>query len=606
MVCVFLAIGGLVIARLAQMQLVRRGGLEEYYQTGVLPGHVIETTRGTIYTGDGEVLAHDVPVFELCVKYDRLEEQDWRPWVSEVCGVTTKDLDTTCQDIRRRVERIAERVRTASGGRYERVQEQDWYHPVVKDIPRDVAALVYTQPDSVPDGLKVIVGGKRIYPNGNLAPHIVGVFSQLWPEDWDREKDAGRAWWDLMAVSEIGKRYRMDDFIGHGGLERSYESLLRGRRGYVEKRLVFRTLRLERASTTSAPEPGLDVHLTLRADFQRAVNETLQWAADQPHPGFERGAIVVLDVRDGAVLAAGTYPSYSPEAFGDKKEYKALLDDPRIPMLFRPTQAALPTGSVFKLITAIAALEEDKIDASDTFHCSGYKMFGRRRFNCTWGHGSMTLLPAIEQSCNVFFWEAGLRVRGGPLARWAGLFGFGHVTGVDLPENKGQVPEPSSRFGTMNLAIGQGALLCTPMQVARMCAAIANGGRLVQPHLFERATTADGKVVRIFEPNVRAIEVRAETLRLVREGMRRVVQVQSGTAWEAGLGPFNAAGKTGTAELQGTPLNHAWFAGFAPFENPKIAFAVVSELTEGGGGSHAAPIIAELLDKIWPEVEGMR
>lgn len=607
--CAFLVVGGLVIARLAQMQLICRGRLAEYYRAGVVPGYLIDTTRGAIYTRDGEALAQDVPVFDLCVEYDRLAEQewpDWQPWVVEVCGLSAEEaeeLAATCRGIRRDVERIARRVRTTSGGRYNRVQEQNWHHAVVKNIRPEVAALLKTRPDMCPEGLKVLVSGGRIYPDSDLAPHVVGRSGSLTPETLRLLRDAGGVWTTSMPISEIGKRYRMDDTIGVSGIEQAYEGLLRGRRGYEERRLIFHTLQIERRSITSPPEPGLDVHLTLRADFQRAVNETLQWAAAEPDLAFKSGSIVLLDVRDGAVLAAGTYPSYDPENRAEMDEELRRL----APLFFRPTKAALPAGSVYKLVTAIAALEEGKIDASTTFHCAGSQVFARTRFGCTGRHGTMTLLPGIERSCNVYFYNIGVRAGGEALARWGKALGIGVATGIDLPfEKAGQNPEPRSLLGTVNLSIGQGPLQCTPMQVARMCAAIANGGTLVQPHFFEYATTFDGKVARTFEPTAQeTIGVRPETLRLVREGMRRVVQGGRGTARGAGLQRFDAAGKTGTAQLDG-PLFHAWFAGYAPFRNPKVAFAVVSERTPGHGGSHAAPIIAHLLETIWPEVENMQ
>ena len=599
----FLAVGGLVIARLAQMQVFCRSGLAQYYGAGVPPGRLMQTTRGTICTSDGKVLARDVPVFNLCVRYERLAEDDWRPWVCELCGVSAEELAQTCEQIVERVERIASRVIAASEGRYDSVQEQRWYHPVVEDIPPEVAALVCTTPDIVPPGLTAEICGKRVYPDGALAPHIVGRCARLSAEVWRELQDAGKIWTTSMPVSEIGKLYRQDDSIGISGMERASESTLRGRRGYEETTLVFHTLRLERRSSSGLPEPGLEVHLTLRADFQRAVNESLAWAAAQPHLAFKSGALVLLDVRDGAVLAAGTWPTYSLETF--REDFAQIRENPLSPLLFRPTQAALPTGSVYKLATAIAALEEGGIDPGTTFHCAGQETFAGRRFHCTsrLGHGAMTLIPAIEKSCNVYFYNAGLRAGGPALAQWGKTLGLGVPTGIDLPfERSGQNPEPRSVHGTVNLSIGQGPLLCTPVQVARMCAVIANGGRLVRPHFLDYAVTADGGLVLPPREDAPRIPASEETLRLVREGMRKVVR--SGTARRTGLERFDAAGKTGTAEVT-DGINHAWFAGFAPFAGPKIAFAVVSERSPGQGGSHAAPIVDHVLENIWPLVEAM-
>ena len=563
-------------------------------------GKVLRTLRG-----------HSVPrpIASVAFSPDGLRilftEQDWRPWAKQVCGLTAEEaeeLEAACRDIRRRVERIAKVV----GGA---VQEQDWYHPVVRNIRPEVAALLSTRPDMCPAGLRAVVSSTRVYPSSGLAPHIVGRCSQIWAETWTSLRERGSAWDPYGTIPENVWRYRMNDTMGVDGIEKVYEGLLRGTRGYEEWKLIFHTLSIERRPTTLPPEPGLDVHLTLRADFQRAANETLQWAAARPGLEFKSGAIVVMDVRDGAVLAAATYWSYDPEnldqlhkAAGSEEELRRMA-----PFLFRPTQAALPVGSVYKPVTAIAALEEGKIDASTTFHCAGSEVFASRTFRCTGQHGNMTLLPAIERSCNVYFYHTGIRTGGPALARWGKALGMGAATGIDLPsERAGRNPEPRSLLETVNLSIGQGSLLCTPMQVVRMFAAIANGGTLVQPHFFDRATTTDGEVVRTFQPTTqRTVRISPETLRLVREGMRRVVQDEGGTAREAGLERFDAAGKTGTAELGGDLFN-AWFAGYAPFENPKIAFVVVSERTHGHGGSHAAPIMAHLLGNIWSEVENMQ
>ncbi len=602
-----LAVGALLIARLAQMQLFWHSAYEQDLRAG---SSIVETTRGAIYTYDGVLLARDVPVFNLSVHYSRLSEEDpdndWKPTVSRLTGVSAEELAAGAEDIVRRVERIWQAVRRNTGIEDLRILEQTQYHPVVEDILPEVASLVRKEPDRFP-GLKVTVARKRIYNRGELAPHIVGRCGLLWAEDWQELSRNNNTWTSRMPVSEIDRRYCLNDRLGRSGIEKAYEGLLRGNRGYVQKHWLIGTLRLERRTDETPPEPGLDLYLTLRLDFQQAANEALQWAAEQPHLSFTKGALVILDVRTGAILAASTYPSYDLVTFNEN--FEVLRSDERSPLLFRPTQAALPIGSVYKLVTAVAALKEGKITPSTTFHCAGYETFRGRPFHCTsrWGHRQMTLLPAIEHSCNVYFFNTAALLDNPALARWGRAFGLGALTGVDLPfERSGQVPEPRALFDRLNLAIGQGRLLCTPLQVARMCAAIANGGKLVEPHFFDSAVSSEGKVVRIFESRVHTVGVSAETLRLVREGMHRVVL--SGTARRAfdDLAQFDVAGKTGTAELgSATTLNHAWFAGFAPFDSPKIAFAVVSERTPGHGGSHAAPIVAHALEKIWPQVEKM-
>ncbi|MHC4591136.1 MAG: penicillin-binding transpeptidase domain-containing protein, partial [Planctomycetota bacterium] len=292
--------------------------------------------------------------------------------------------------------------------------------------------------------------------------------------------------------------------------------------------------------------------------------------------------------------------------------------DPRSPLLFRPLQGALPTGSVYKVITTMAALEEGVITPATTFTCEHVQQFGRREFHChsRWGHGAVSLLPAIEASCNIYFYNVGARAGGEALARWGREFGLGVPTEVDVPyERAGALPEPKHTYGVVSLSIGQGEILCTPLQVANAMAAVANGGKLYRPHFFDHARDADGDVVRRYEAEFRQIGVSPDILKTVREGMRRVVAEERGTARRStieaavglDLGRFRAAGKTGTAELGKGQPNHAWFAGFAPHDNPRIAFAVVNERVPGGhGGSHAAPIMAMALEPIWDAVEAMR
>lgn len=489
-----------------------------------------------------------------------------------------------------------------------RVSERYQYHCVVEDVSPQVAALIRTEPGLLPE---VRVGGRRMpavvvlertrreYQNGSLCPHVVGRLAPVSPETWDRLVEEDVAWTTGEPFSQITGRYAMDDCLGVSGVEKSCEALLRGSRGYVLNYLNFGVLTVGRRSVESPPERGRDVYLTIREDFQQAANAALARAASEEALDFKSGALVIIDVRDGAVLAAATYPSYDLGTYGD--DFEKLRADPRSPLLFRPLQAALPAGSVYKVVTATAALEEGAITAATTFTCHGSQVFGNRSWECvsTWGHGTLSLVPAIEHSCNVYFYNTGLSVGGEALARWGRAFGLGMPTGVDLPyERRGRIPEPSSMFGTLNLSIGQGQLLCTPLQVANMMAAVANGGRLYTPHFFDHSRDARGDVVEAYQPSFTLVPAKEETLATVREGLR--LAVESGTAREALLDAFRAAGKTGTAETGVTGVYHAWFAGYAPCDEPKIAFAVVNERTSLHGGE-VAVIVRYALEQIWQE-----
>ncbi|KPK61811.1 MAG: hypothetical protein AMK73_07675, partial [Planctomycetes bacterium SM23_32] len=575
--------GAALVLRLAQVQVGWHERFDRDDYVRAAGSHLVETVRGGIYTRWGTPLALETPSFELGVHYAKLADDDWQGTVAALCGVSVQELREQAQATIARVERMEEYVRRRRGRSDIRVAERYQYHCVARDVPAEVAALVRTEPGRFPTvrvgrrdvpAVKVLERTARHYLNGGLAPHVVGELLRLSPETWEVLAEQGRTWVMGEPFSAIGRRYKMDDRIGASGVEKAAEDLLRGERGYVLNRLVFGVLSVEKASSATPPKAGHDVYLTLREDFQRAANAALERAAREETLDFKSGSLVIVDVRDGAVLAAATYPSYDLASYRD--DYEHLKADPRWPFMFRPIQAALPTGSVYKVITAIAALEEGAITPSTTRTCARREVFyaGRsaKTFHCTGSHGTISLLTAIEKSCNIYFYHTGLAAGGEALARWGRAFGLGRRTGVDLPyENEGQLPVPRHTYGVLNLSIGQGDLLCTPLQVACAMAAIANGGRLCRPHFLHHARNAAGEVVMEVEPEFAQVPVSGATLSTVREGMRRAVE--SGTARLAGLDPFRAAGKTGSAELGSGQPNHAWFAGYAPHDAPKIAFA---------------------------------
>jgi len=540
---------------------------------------------------------------------------DWRAAVTSLTGASVEELTASADEIIERVERIESRVRALQQereGRSDiRVAEKYRWHCVLRGVPAEAAAVLRTQPEVSPallsgremvPAIQVLEGSRRRYPNGALAPHIVGELSAISPKAWDSLVEQKATWTMADPLTEAGSRYGMDDSIGIAGVEKACEGLLRGSRGYVLNHLLFGVLSIDKQALEKPPTPGRDVYLTIREDFQAAANAALERAAREPRLDFKKGALVIVDVRDGSVLAASSYPNYDLGTY--RQDIKRLVADPRDPLVFRPIQAAVFPGSVFKVVTATAALEEGAITPSTEFTCEGSQAFLGRPFHCTGRHGTLSLLPAFEHSCNVYFYNVGAKAGGEAMARWARQFGLGAPTGTDLPyERPGRVVEPKSLFGVLNLAIGQEQVVCTPLQVANMVAAVANGGRLYRPHFFDYARDGEGDVVSRYEPQFVQMPLKQSTLDVLREGMRRVVE--SGTAQSAGLAKFRAAGKTGTAEVGVQSLCHAWFAGYAPCDNPKVAFAVVSEATTVHGGTGAAPIVAYALEPIWSAVEQM-
>jgi penicillin-binding protein 2 len=378
---------------------------------------------------------------------------------------------------------------------------------------------------------------------------------------------------------------------------------------------------------------SVDVPLqrTAQALLRSALTRRPAQHAD-PDAATSGGAIVVMDVRTGAVLAAASEPGFDPNAFSrnDTGELKKMLADAAGPMFDRVTRMALPPGSVFKPLTAVALLESG-VDPREPYFCRGY-LHQPDRWRCQifarfgQGHESLGLIDALAYSCNVYFFHHAGRVGPDPLTHWAARFGFGRPTGIDLPdESGGFLPTPLNirsheghtwREGdTRALAVGQGSLTATPLQIVRLMAAIANGGYLVTPHVVrsvgllmdesisnEEDANADSVSAANAFPD--EIEVPApqridglsrQTLGTIREGLQRVVAAPEGTAHDTVyLDDIAIAGKTGTAESGKDREDHAWFAGYVPADAPRVAFVVVLEHA-GDGGAEAGPVAQRLV-----------
>jgi penicillin-binding protein 2 len=339
-----------------------------------------------------------------------------------------------------------------------------------------------------------------------------------------------------------------------------------------------------------------------------SIDASLQAAVEKAFAG-RAGSAVALDPRTGEILAMTSTPAYDPNEFAtgiDASSWASLARDPQTPLMNRVIQGTYSPGSTFKIIASTAALEEGVITPATTFYCPGYLAVYNTVFHCTRGHGVMDLRRAIANSCNVYFFNVGIRLEIGRLAKWAKLMGLGVPTGIDLPaEASGLMPSPEWKMRifktpwyageTVSVAIGQGQVNATPLQMARVAAVIANGGRLVRPHLA-RAPAGGGDAPV-------PLGIRPETITAVKEGMRAVVA--EGTGWRARLSSIEVCGKTGSAQvvaksrLAQSPnafemLPHGWFLAFAPADHPRIALAVLVEHGRSGGES-AAPVARQIL-----------
>ena len=493
-------------------------------------------------------------------------------------------------------------------------------HVMAEDLPLDVVVQIEASPDLYP-GTKIVSTRRRVYPGGRLAAHLLG---HLGPVDGEG-----------LSGLPVDDKYHPDDRVGRMGLERQYEDLLRGRRG-VAVELSDRRGQLLSSHRQMEPGVGRDLVLTIDSQLQRAAEELLVSALErrrirQIDAEPAGGAIAVIDVRNGALLAAASAPGFDPNLFAagdDAGRIEALFTDPAHPMFDRTCKMAIPPGSVFKVVSAAALLESSAVGPGETFFCQGY-LHTPDRQRCTIykhhaiGHGDVALSDALCVSCNVYFFHQAGRLGAMPLVDWSLAFGFAQPTGVDLPdEAAGMVPTPATirelqdhgwRPGdTESLAIGQGSLQATPLQVVRLMAAVANGGNLVTPHLVSRLglpeldddqSTADLSAladdpIRIPPPSP-IPELKPSTLAAIREGLERVVSDPDGTAHGTmQVESIAIAGKTGTAEtgMAGTGedrAEHAWFAGYVPADKPELAFVVALE--HAGDAAEAACPVAKRL-----------
>jgi len=398
------------------------------------------------------------------------------------------------------------------------------------------------------------------------------------------------------------------------GIELLRDSALQGRAGR-ERRTVDRRGRVLASQIEQAPQKGHDVVLTLDAQLQHWAERSLDHALrqiDRAEPSMAAvrgGAAVVLDVRSGEILASASAPRFEPSWFADSDpRVEELLADPRRPLFDRVAKMALPPGSVFKPVTALALMSQAEFDARQPFVCQGY-LQEPDQLRCQIfrqlgiGHGPVNLIEALAQSCNVYFFHHATELGAAGLTDWAARCGFGQRSGIDAAdEGSGQLPtrDDLRTFGQLQqFAIGQGSFTATPLQVARCYAALANGGHLLKPRLTRaEITTADRGADSVDDASMgdegAIAELTEANLSVIAEGLLRVVNDPSGTAYEtARLTQVTLAGKTGTAQVGADRPDHAWFAGYAPAEAPRVAFVVVLE--HAGTGGRAAATVAKSL-----------
>ena len=467
--------------------------------------------------------------------------------------------------------------------------------PLWRDLPPQTVAAFVERAGNWP-GTDLIVTPVRQYPHGTLAAHLLGFCGR---SEQTEEEEVENFY------------YYQPDRTGKQGVERAFDSDLRGAPGGHTIQVNPGGVKVSEVGDKPS-ERGNRIVLTIDARIQRIV-ETALARTVLPAGKELRGSVVVLDPRNGEILALASVPAFDPNVFSPgtpPATVEAVLQNPGKPMIDRAVGAGYAPGSTFKPVTLLAGLEAGKIAVSDTATCNGGLQIGNHTFRCwnSHGHGRVDLITAMMQSCDVWFYQEGLRTGVEALAKMAGEFGLGQSAGVDFARDlAGVVPTPAWKRmqrnekwwdgDTAQLAIGQGFLLATPLQMANVAATLANRGTRWRPFVVKQIESPDGQTLQVTQPVVLSrLSARPQNVDLVRQTMRAAVQSAQGTGHHASVRGVMVAGKTGTAEFDshetGTTqrINRAWFIGFAPYDQPSVAVAVLIE--DGVSGGHVAGPVA--------------
>jgi len=534
---------------------------------------LIAAPRGLIRDRNGVILADNTAGFKVSIIRENC--RDFEQSLNDVCRLLEIGLD----DLRARVAKYA---------------SLPLFRPIVIKDNLDLreVAQIEARRFELPE-LIVETDPRRHYPFGNLAAHVIGYLQELTAEE--------------MKTDEYRKR-NLGDMIGRTGVEKTYDSLLTGIDG-KRTEIVDSQGRSRGEVSRQEPAPGRDIGLTLDFDLQKKATELLE---------NREGAIIVLDPRNGDILALSSFPTYDPNKFITRftpEEWMGLVNRPDHPLENRAIRGLYAPGSVFKVTMAIGALESGVISEGTTFFCPGSIELYGRPFLC-WnrgGHGSLALVDGIRYSCNIYFYNVGRRLGIERIARYAKLLGLGEPTGIDLPgEKEGLIPTPEWSLKvrktnwyageTISVSIGQGPLVVTPIQMAAHTALVANRGRKIEPHLLADSSSSfsQGKKAGTIEADD-GLEIKPQTFETVIRGMWECVN-EGGTGRAAAVPGFDVCGKTGSTQTVGRERieklgrevkTHSWFTGFAPRSDPRVVVTVLVEFG-GMGGATAAPLAREL------------
>ena len=537
----------------------------------------IKSPRGIIYDRNNKQIVFNVPIFDLViVPYDFLKDKD---------------------NIKEKIRELSFIIEMEEDDLTEKINDSDRFSHqsflILENIEKDEALILEEKVKNI-DGVKLEKNAIRNYVDSKYISNVIGYSGRI--SEKELENNSG---------------YLLTDIIGKDGLEFFYETQLRGEYGKEEVEVDSfgkKTRTIGREDFKS----GNNLILNIDSDLQKNIYDQLNEITTKLET--EAGAsVVVLDPRNGAVLALVNFPSYDNNLFAggiSSDDYNKLLAEKTNPLLNKSIAGQYPPGSTFKPLMGVAALQEKIISPRRKIFAGAAIYVGSYRYPDWKAHGLVDLTKAIAQSCNIYFYTVG----GGygdieglgidRIKKYANLFGLGSVSGIDLPgEKAGLVPDRQWKKDikderwyigdTYHVSIGQGDILTTPLQIANYAATIANGGKLFQPQIVDKIVDSDGAIIDDIKPKIiREDFVDLENIKWVQKGMRENVVTGSGRAL-ADLS-IKAAGKTGTAQYYGNKKTHAWYIAYAPYDDPEIALAVI---VEGGGEGHAAavPVAKEIL-----------
>lgn len=549
----------LLTARLAQLQVVYQDMYGRKSEENSVRPIMHDPIRGYMFDRKGKLLVDNRPSYTITITPAEFDPKT----VDELAAILRLDRQFILD-------------REKKGRDYNRFAPTK----IKRDV--DFATLSYIEEnrDRFP-GIDFEIESKRYYPTKASAPHLFGYTKEI----------------SERQLTELGEHYRQGDIIGAAGIEAAYEKYLRG-----EKGVEFITVNAKgqilgaynNGQNDISSREGHDLLLTLDGNLQSFAESLLT---------NKHGAIVAIDPTDGGILALASKPDFDPMLFSGVTPpdvWTALNNDPGKPLFNRATLTRYPPGSTFKMVVAAAALQEGIITTSYRIHCTGAYRFGNKIFKDLHVHGSTNIYEAIQKSCNVFFYTVMMKTGLDLWERYAREFGFGTMTGVDIhEENPGLIPSEQyydrvygkgkwTQGYLVSLGIGQGEVGVSPIQMACYAMVLANKGKYYQPHVMAGIRSKTTEVVTQPSFTLRDLGITNAVWDIIREGMYRCVNIPGGTGGAARVPGIMVAGKTGTAENP-HGKDHAWFIGFAPYDNPKIAICVMVE-NAGFGGAIAAPM----------------